>query len=184
MIVNMINQPCDRRASRLNRVAGYTLIELLIVIFIISIVTTVTMLTIGRNENRDIETFAKELTQMVSMAEEQAMLEPNVLGISLATSSIQFASLAKDKETKESVWLPMDDHVLGRYVVPANIQVSLQMGGNTVELDSSLQSIPQIVISTNGDVTPFVVYVGKRGKKPLYAITGNADGTVSRTSLS
>jgi general secretion pathway protein H len=172
--------PDTRRATAM---AGFTLIEILVVLFIISIVTTVTLLTIGRNENRDIENFAKELTQMVSLAEEQAMLEPNVLGISLAPHSVQFASLTKDKETQKSVWLPMEDHVLGGYEIPSNIQVSLQVGGMQVELSKSMKSIPQIIISTNGDVTPFVMYVGKKGKKPQFAITADADGNVSNTAL-
>lgn len=162
--------------------AGYTLIEVLIVIFIISIVTSVTLLTISRNENRDIETFAKELTQMVALAEEQAMLEPNVLGISLAQNNVQFSSLSKEKN--KSVWLPLTDHVLKRFAVPGNIQISLQVAGSTVELNSGTQSLPQIIFSTNGDVTPFIMYVGKKGKKPRFAITADADGNVSSTALS
>ena len=171
-----------RSTTSRSKTAGYTLIEVLIVIFIISIVTTVTLLTISRNENRDIETFAKELTQMVSLAEEQAMLEPNVLGMTLATDTIQFASLTKDKEN-QPVWLPLTDHVLNHYSIPSNIQVSLQIAGNKVELGSA-KSIPQIIISTNGDVTPFILYVGKKGMKPRFAITADADGNVSSTSLS
>ena len=42
---------------------------------------------------------------------------------------------------------------------------------------------PQIVISTNGDVTPFTIYVGRKGKKPLYAISGDADGNVTSREL-
>lgn len=163
--------------------AGFTLIELLVVIFIISIVTTVTLMTISRNENRDIETFANELTQMVSLAEEQAMLQPTVLGISLAPHTIQFAALSKDDVNHQPVWLPLEDHVLDRYSIPQNIQISLQVAGAPVSLNPATKSIPQIIISTNGDVTPFVMFVGKKGKKPRYAITADADGNVSSTLL-
>lgn len=175
-----------RLSSATSRVsaAGYTLIEILVVIFIISIVSTVTLMTISNNENRDIDTFAKELTQMVSLAEEQAMLEPNVLGITLAHHKLQFASLGKDKETQKSVWLPLNDHVLSGRTIPKNMQVSLEVAGSTVKLKGMEKSLPQIIFSTNGDVTPFVMYVGKKGKKPRYAITADADGNVSSTQLS
>lgn len=172
------------RSSRLHRAAGFTLIELLVVLFIISIVTTTTLMTISHNENRDIETFAKELTQMVSLAEEQAMLEPNVLGISLASNSVRFSSLGKDTETNKSVWLPLEDRTLNNFVIPGNIQVSLEVAGGKVDIVNGKNAIPQIIISTNGDVTPFVMYVGKKGKKPLYAITADADGNVASTALS
>lgn len=182
--MNLNTHQSSKRITSCKSVAGYTLIEVLIVILIISIVTTATLMTISRNENRDIEMFAKEITQMVSLAEEQAMLEPNVLGISLASHSVQFASLGKDTETKKPVWLPLNDHVLNRAVIPGNIQISLEVAGKVVELNGVSKSIPQIIFSTNGDVTPFVMYVGKKGKKPRYAITADADGNVSSTSLS
>lgn len=162
---------------RHRRQAGYTLIEILVVIFIISIATTVTLLTIGKNENREIETFTKELTQMVSLAEEQAMLQPRILGITLNANTIQFASYDKNKETQKSTWLPLSDHVLNHYAIPDNIQVSLQGV-------ASQQDTPQIIFSTNGDVTPFVLFVGKKGKKPMYAISADADGNVGYTEIS
>jgi len=164
--------------------AGFTLIELLVVIFIISIVTTVTLLTIGRNENRDIETFAKELTQMVSLAEEQALLEPAVLGIDVQSTGIAFKTLTKNQESQKSVWEPLTDHVLSRYAIPANMQVSLQVSGNQVDLADEADSVPPIIISSNGGMTPFILYVGKAGKKPQYAITADADGNVFSTALS
>ncbi len=167
-----------------NRVRGFTLIELLVVIFIISIVTTVTLMTISRNENRDMETFAKELSQMVSLAEEQAMLEPNVLGISVANHSIQFKGLMKDEESKKSNWVQLDDHVLNTFAIPQNIQVSLQVSGNHIDLSKQENNIPPIIFSTNGGVTPFVMYVGKAGQKPRFAVTADADGNVSSTALS
>ena len=174
----------SNRSASCKFAAGYTLIEVLIVILIISIVPTVTLMTISRNESRDIETFANELTQMVSLAEEQAMLEPNVLGISLASHAVQFASLGKDNETQKPVWLPLNDHVLSRAAIPGNIQISLEVAGKVVKINGASKSPPQIIFSTNGDVTPFVMYVGKKGKKPRYAITADADGNVSSTSLS
>jgi general secretion pathway protein H len=167
-----------------SRSSGYTLIEVLIVIFIISIVTSVAMMTINRNENRDIETFAKEITQMVSLAEEQAMLEPNVLGIQLGSRQLQFASLTKDEKTQKPIWLPLDDHVLTGRKIPGNIQLTLEVAGSSVELNGSAKAIPQIIFSTNGDVTPFILYVGKKGKKPMYAISADADGNVASAALS
>lgn len=167
-----------RRSQR-----GFTLIEILVVIFIIGIVTGVGLLTISHNENREIKTFATELTQMVSMAEEQAMLQPQVMGVSIDRLAVSFSCLKKDRTSEKSTWLPVNDHVLSHYKIPENIEVSLQMDGKLVKLDSG-SKIPQIIFSTNGDVTPFVMYVGKRGHKPQYAISTDADGGVQNIALS
>ena len=157
-------------------IVGYTLIEILVVLFIISIVTSVALLTIGRNENKKMETFANELTEMVSLAEEQAMLQPTVLGMSFGKHSFQFASLQTVTDDKKNKWAPFQDAILNKHAIPSGIQVKVQVGNESAD--------PRIVMSTNGDVTPFTIYIGKPGEKPSYAVIGDADGKISSKSLS
>lgn len=165
-----------------NDTSGFTLIEILVVIFIIGIVTGVALLSVSRNENRQIKTFATELSQMVSMTEEEAMLHPQVMGITLDGMAVNFSSFKKDAASQKSLWLPVNDSVLSKYAIPDDVEISLHMGGKLVKLGRD--KAPQIIFSTNGDVTPFILYVGKRGHKPSYAITADADGGVQNIALS
>ena len=158
---------------------GYTLVEVLVVLFIISIVTSVALLSIRQNENKEMESFANELTQIVSLAEEQAMLTPSVLGLSFGDQSFHFTSLQASRDGKKDAWAPLSDAVLGSHKIPANFEVSVKTGGQ-----QAANKGPQIVISTDGEMTPFVIYIGKRGKKPRYVISGDADGTVTNKFLS
>lgn len=175
-----------------SRAAGFTLIEVLIVILIISIVTTVAMLTISHNENRQLQTFATELSQIVSLAEEQALLQPRELGINIADSDIEFKSLMHDEKTKTSAWQPLDDEVLKSYAIPSNFQISLEVSGAAVKDDKNKKDnegndkppAPPIIISTNGGITPFVMYIGLKGQSPKYAIIADADGNVASKTLS
>lgn len=163
---------------------GFTLIEVLVVIFIISIVTSVAMLTIGRNERKQVESFANELTQLVSFAEEQAVLRSNVLGLSLNKDYLQFSSLQLAKNGIQQNWQPFTDKVLGKHVVPDDIAVNIKVGDiKSSDDDDDKPKSPQIIISTNGDVTPFSIYVGQKGKKPLYVISGDTDGNVTTKEL-
>lgn len=147
---------------------GYTLIEVLVVLFIISIVTTVALLSISHNDNKQIEAFAKDLTQMMSLAEEQAMLNPDVLGLSFKDHALSFLKQSKDG------WSSLDDPIFEKYTIPSNIEVTV----------AQTTSNPQIVISTNGNVTPFTIYIGKKGQKPRYVIRGDADGSVTNNFIS
>ena len=52
-----------------------------------------------------------------------------------------------------------------------------------MEQDENEKHSPQIVISTNGDITPFKIYVAKTGKSPRYVISGDADGNITSKSL-
>jgi general secretion pathway protein H len=147
---------------------GYTLIEILVVLLIISIVTSVAMLNIGQNKNKQLETFANELTQIVTLAEEQAMLQPMVLGLSFNERSMQFSSF-------KNTWRPLQDAQFSKHGIPNNIQINVQGGA---------KSGPEIIISSNGDITPFTIYLSQKGKEPRYVIKGEADGTVTNTELS
>lgn len=147
---------------------GFTLIEILVVIFIISIVTSVALLTISHNDNRQLESFTRELMQSLTLAEEKAMLEPAVLGVTLDKQSWQFSSFQPAAGKNKAAWLDAQ-----HLVIPSNIDVSI---------DS--KAIPQIVISTNGDITPFTIYIARKGKAPRYAITGDANGNISSRLLS
>lgn len=163
-------------------VKGFTLIEILVVLFIISIVSSAALLSIGRNENRHIETFANELAQAMTLAEEQAMLQPTVLGLSLKEHSFQFSSFQLTAEAKKNVWTPLQDALLGQHTIPNDIQVDVEVSGNRAAAED--KTTPQIIISTNGDLTPFTIYIGKKGEKPRYAIRGDADGNVTNKLLS
>jgi general secretion pathway protein H len=163
--------------------AGFTLIEILVVLLIISIVTSVALLNINRNENKQMESFANELTQILTLAEEQAMLQPNVLGLSLNDNSFHFASLQPGAE-KKNIWTPVQDTILGKHNIPSNIQLNVKVGGTTsAAFNEETKNIPQIIISTDGDITPFTIYVGKKGERPRYVVIGDADGHITSKLL-
>jgi general secretion pathway protein H len=164
--------------------SGFTLIEILIVVLIISIVTSVGVLTISRNNNKEIELFAKELTQVIRMAEEQAMLQPVELGLMMKDQTYQFAGLQTTENTNTQHWSALDDNVLGQHAIPSHIEVRVDtQSPQNNDDDENKKKQPQLVISTNGDVTPFTIYVGKKGAKPRFAISGDADGNITSKEL-
>lgn len=161
---------------------GFTLIEILVVLFIISIVTTVALLSISRSQNRDILTFTNDLTQMLSLAEEQAILQPNVLGIQISDSFLQFNSYQANTDKKKSTWVPLVNSLLSKRRIPDDMAVTVELPGQRE--DHEKNNNPQIVISTNGDITPFTIYIGKKGAKPRYIIKGDTDGKISKQLFS
>jgi len=166
---------------------GYTLIEILIVMFIISIVTSIALLSIGKNQNKQLESFANEFSQMVTLAEEQAMLQPSILGLSVRADAFEFSAFHPGVGEKKPAWIAVEERVLGKRRIPDDIQVGIEAGGNKTAAsgeDDAASSVPQIIISTNGDLTPFTVYVGRKGEKPRYMIKGDADGNVTNKELS
>jgi general secretion pathway protein H len=150
--------------------AGFTLVEVLVVLFIMSIVTSVALLTINHNENRRLEAFTNELVQRMTLAEEEAMLQPAVLGLSIQDGMIQFARYQPVENEKKISWQPLHDHVLSDVAIPAGMEVNAKSSG---------KKIAWIIFSTNGDITPFTIYIAKKGKSPRYIINGDAGGNIT-----
>jgi general secretion pathway protein H len=153
---------------------GYTLIEILVVLFIISIIACVALLTISQSQNKQLQTFAVELTQLVMLAEEQAMLQSTVLGLHFSDHGFQFARYRPSAEYKKNAWEPLQDRLLNRHTIPDDIEIGLEVNHGRINKNKD----PQIVISANGEITPFTIFVGKKGQKPHYVITASADGSV------
>jgi len=170
-----------------DKTRGFTLIEILVVLFIISIVTTVALLTISRNENRKLEAFTKTFIQRMTLAEEQAMLQPSVLGLAIEGNEYQFARYQPAQGEKKSFWEPTFDALLSHYAIPDDIELNIEVDGKKTVMKSheneNQKYFPQIVISTNGDITPFKIYVAKTGASPRYVISGDESGNITSQLL-
>lgn len=172
--------------ERVRSLRGFTLIEILIVLVIISIVTTVALTSMKVNENRRVQNFSNELSQLISLVEEQALLRPEVLGVKINKGEFEFVSYKSDADVskEQSQWVLIeDDDLLGKHEIPDDIRINVVSGDDkdTVEEETFL---PQIIFSTNGDVTPFAIYVGIQGKDPRYLVRGEANGTITVKELS
>lgn len=156
--------------------SGYTLIEILIVLFIISIVSTTALLTIGQNQNRQLKTTAVQIRQMLILAEEHAMLQPAILGLRVDEHGFAFKIFQNEKKP---AWLPVDEKTLAPHHLSDDIV--LQLVQQTKQQTDA--GAPQVVISSSGDLTPFKIYIGKQGAAPRYVVKGEADGTVVSREL-
>jgi len=162
-------------------VRGYTLVEILVVLLIISIVTGAGLLSISRNQNKQLETFASEMTQLITLAQEQAMLQPSILGLVVMDHSFHFSSYEVNEFNNKAGWVLLDDTILGQHAIPSMMQVEVrsQNKSSSDEDKEKRKETPQVIISTNGALTPFAIYVAKKGEKPRFVITGESNGHVS-----
>src|SRR5688500_5366349 len=83
------------------KLKGFTLLEILVVLVIISVVATMGMLTIGYNDHKKIEAFAKDLTETITLAEEQALLQPTNLNLVFTKKTFGFYQSLKGKDTSD-----------------------------------------------------------------------------------
>lgn len=165
-------------SSTLARKVGFTLIELLVVLFIIGIVSGVILLSIGSNEHYRMRAFAQDLQGVLLLAEQEAILLPAILKLSIEPDHYQFFYyLTPQGDTKKSPWQVFDDPILNKKMIPANVTINLQLQDNKENEENKKEQA--IIISSSGNLTPFKLVIGKANSNPAYILQGDENGRIS-----
>jgi general secretion pathway protein H len=151
-----VNSPL--RAVRA-RPAGFTLVELMIVVFIIGLITAAAVITFG-GEQRDTELDreAERLDALFDYAREQAELQTRDYGFrvnDLGYTFVVFDVLRNEWRTAD------EDDALRERKFPEGLEAQVVVDGRRIVLDQKKHDIedfkPQVMIFANGDVTSFEI---------------------------
>ena len=175
-----MNSLADLRSARS---AGFTLIEVLIVITIIGILAAVMGLKIGNRALDDrMQAEAERLYQLVQLAEEETQVKGVALGLRFTDTGYQFLALNDKGQWAEysngvlrtRAFDPAfftELHVEGRMVPPAQSQ---QRSGALDDDKNKLQ--PQILLLPGGETTAFAVDLKAQNYPSWFHIEADALG--------
>jgi len=162
-----------------NRVKGFTLLELLVVIVIISILFSYTILAIrGSSPEELIQEEAHRLNRLLQLALEEAVLKNTEYGIEFSTNGYQFMYY------EEKEWHTMEqDKLLRERELPVEMEIELAVeeidivivensdGENVKKLE------PQIFLLSSEEITPeFSALFTIPGVETSYIVRGSIDG--------
>ncbi len=164
--------------TKIARQQGFTLIETIVVIIIIAIITTIAVVAFsGFGENRRISIAAQKLAATLAVAEQQAILQPAIVGVVFQQKSYHFMQLTQD-EDNAFTWRQLDIQALAKTQMPRNVKLALlKVAGQAPQQSQS----PQISFLPSGNVTPFVVKIYGRGKL-FYDLIVKQDGSIKLSS--
>lgn len=138
---------------------GFTLIEILVVVFIISIVALASTLTIShRSGGRVVKQEAEHLQRYLQVVAQTAMIEQ--MDLAVGVWSTGYATWRYDYTVKK--WLLItDDRALKEYTVPEPLRLTLRLDNLARVVPNTPQSIqvPQIGFSSTGSATPATVII-------------------------
>ena len=157
--------------SRIIHSRGFTLFEIIVVVFIIGVIVTFASLSIGQHSDRYTEDEAKRLHHLLRLATEEAIFRGQELSLLITDKGYSFASLVGPQ------WEPVtDDPFFRSREFPETVKVSMTVYEQEVNLGDSEKPV-QVYILSSGEVTPFTISLTGESNV-VYTITGNLTGQI------
>lgn len=152
---------------------GFTLLELMVVLVIVSIVLSFVTLTAGgdsRGEQLQRET--RRLAALLEMASEEAVLSSQQLAVRFSEDGYEFMVL------RGGEWLPLDDDPLLRArSLPEGVELRLELEDNPPpSLITEDSELPQVFLLSSGEMTPFEVTLSAPESERRFLVKANLLG--------
>ena len=175
-----------RRSNR-----GFTLVEILVVVVIVGIVTSIALLSIGlAGDDRQVREEARRLASLIDVAVDESMMQGRDYGLELMTGSYRFVEF--DPLTGQWAEILGDD-MLRLRPLPEGMELDLFVEDQRVLLDPNPAEIttdeddddlsvedytPHLLIFSSGDVTPFELRLERYSDQRSVVIRGDQIGNI------
>ena len=163
--------------------AGFSLLELLVVVAIIGLlVRAVTLSWNLLGNDREIEEETSRLRGVIDLLHEEALMQTRDYGVMFTQTGYRFYVF----DYRELKWVePPNDRLLEQHVLSPQLSMTLVLDGREVPLvpDFESQDIenaePQIMLLSSGEVTPFSLEMTRSGIEGRFELTAQIDGKIS-----
>ena len=156
--------------ASLRREHGFTLLEVLAVLFIIGIIVSFAGLSIGQRSSRAAQDEAERLYGLVRMASEEAVLQGRELTVEFTREGYRFLELTNDNK-----WMLIEEDALFRErKFPPDVNIELLVEGAAASFDDE-KNLPRIFVLSSGELTDFELSLSLEDEK-AYTLHGTIDG--------
>lgn len=149
---------------------GFTLIEIVVVVVIISLVITMTTISMGNPQAKRMKQSSTRVATLLQLAKEQAIFNSQDYALSVWESGYSFYTLS------ETGWnIITDDRIFRERKLPDGLEFFLYLDELKVILEREDKKKPQIFITSDGEISPFRLEITDH-KEWLYQISFDETG--------
>jgi general secretion pathway protein H len=149
---------------------GFTLLELLAVLFIIGIIVSFAGLSIGQRSSRAAQDEAERLYGLVRVAGEESVLQGRELAVEFTRESYRFLELTNDNQ-----WILIEEDTLFRErKFPPDVNIDLLVEGAAASFGDE-KNLPRIFVLSSGELTDFEINFNLNDEK-AYTLRGTING--------
>ena len=177
-----MNRPDGRR----QRAAGFTLIELMVVVVIIGVVMAAMLLSVGGSgRDTQLEQERDRLAALIDYVRERAALQTVEYGLRCEIGDYRFVMY--DSRTAKWTPDPLDNSLRVR-TLPPGLDLALTIEDRAIVLpkrtdatrtDAPTDYTPQVMLFSSGDLTSFKLTLTRTGVGRSALLTGTAAGVLT-----
>ncbi|MEJ2455018.1 MAG: type II secretion system minor pseudopilin GspH [Candidatus Thiodiazotropha sp.] len=159
--------------------AGFTLIEVMVVVVIIGILINFAVLSLRSHSPGDqLNEEAQRLRSLLQIASEEALLRSSFIGVDITETGYGFLRL------EEETWQPVDDTLFRNRELPDEVQISINMAQPPGDDDDEEKRTPEIILLNSGEITPFDLKISSIHSDDYFRLSGNETGELSLERIS
>lgn len=152
---------------------GFTLIEIMVVITIASIMIGAAVLAFPDSSNDRLKEQGGRFSALISLAQDESILQSQDLAVAVHDSGYSFYRRVGAN------WVTYSDKPFVVRVVDGGIQAEVILEGVSIKLPPLKKAKPQVVIYSNGEMTPFSYNLSNK-EKSKYTIQFDGAGNLKQ----
>ncbi len=164
--------------------AGFTLVEILVVVVIIGVLAAATLLSVSvTGRDRELEKESTRLVDLFKYAREQGELQTREYGVMFQDDGYQF--LAYD--THRALWREVfEDDALAERKLPDGLTVKLSVDARPVVLKrpkDATDKTPQVMLFSSGELSTFSLTLERDNGVRTVTIAPNNTGEIEQQPM-